>query len=390
MYRFVLLATLILGLTLNAWAVPTVSNVTAAQRLDGTKLVDVYYDLADSLGDWPYVTLKVSVDGGATYGITATAVTGDVKKNMTPGTGKHIVWDPTVDVPDMVGNNFKAQVNASTCTGYAGPMITIPAGSFLMGPRADEGLKPPGGQPQRSVQLSEFRIGKYEVTRAEYAKFIESGGYSTQSYWSTDGWEWKTSNSRTQPGSWASVQTWSPNPGQFIQTGRHPVVGVSYYEAEAYCNWATTLLPQGEPPYHLPTEAQWEKAARWDAATSTSRIYTWGDTTETSRLNCWDDTLYPASQTAPVGSYPSGVSPYGCLDMLGNAQEYVKDWYSETYWLTTPQGGWIDPSGPSAGTDRTSKGESWGEPLGANISCCLRPHASPSYAGDQSGFRLAR
>jgi formylglycine-generating enzyme required for sulfatase activity len=391
-----LIVTTLVLLASAAFADPTVSNVTASQRQDGTKLVDVSYDVAETLGDWPYITLKVSIDGGATYAINATAVTGDVMRNIEPGTGKHIVWDAKVDVPDMSGNNFRAQVVASTCTGYSGPMISIPAYAYVPGVLlyhqrgTDVGpCKSADNGPAQSLTMSAYKIGKYEVTRSEYSKFVEAGGYSTQSYWSTDGWAWKTANSRTQPQSWASQQNWGTPPGVFTQTGRHPVIGVTYYEAEAYCNWASTLLPAGESPYHLPSEAQWENAARGGYTTS-AIVYPWGDTPDPQKCNGHYDSAYPGSQTAPVGSYPSGASPYGCMDMAGNAMEWCKDWYSATYYADGPL---VDPPGPASGTTRILRGGHFmhaGPPDDCYLVTYSRLGGAPTAEGNEIGFRMAR
>lgn len=122
-------------------------------------------------------------------------------------------------------------------------------------------------------------------------------------------------------------------------------MGVSYYEAEAYCKWAGGRLP---------TEAEWEKAARWTG--SHPRVYPWGDVWDAEKCNNLDDSLYPVNQTAPVGSYPAGVSPFGLHDMAGNVYEWCKDWYGWDYYSEIPPGGWMDPLGPSIGNPRILRG----------------------------------
>lgn len=370
---------------------PTVSNVSASQRGDGSRLVDVYYDLAETLGDWPYVTLKISTDGGTTYSITPTSVTGDVNRNLAPGTGKHIVWDAKTDMPDVSGDNYKAQVSASTCIGYAGPMISIPAGECYIGWRSDESPQWPASLPRHKVSLTAYNIGKYEVTRAEYAKFIESGGYSTQSYWSADGWTWKTTNNRTQPDFWASQQTWGTPPGQFTQTGRHPVVGVSWYEAEAYCNWASQYLPAGETPYHLPTSAQWEKAARLRVETGYTYVWPWGDNAAVDGCNSDSDSTFAGAQTAPVGSYAPYGSWFDVQDAAGNVWEWCKDWYLDTYYEQHPPepAAWADPQGPDSGTTRIVRGGAWDSTLD-QARCAHRHHNDPATSFNSRGFRTAQ
>jgi formylglycine-generating enzyme required for sulfatase activity len=205
---------------------------------------------------------------------------------------------------------------------YPGEMIHIAAGAFLIGNTAsgdDAAEREPEELPQHSVHLPAYEIGKYEVTRGEYRAFIDAGGYSNSAYWSAEGWAWREANRRTQPEYWAAPQNWGT--GEFIQTDKHPVVGVSYYEAEAFCAWSGS---------HLPTQAQWEKAARWTG--SAANVYPWGNTWDREKCNNYMDKNpaggYGMYRTTPVGSYPDGASPSGCLDMAGNVREWCQDGYA--------------------------------------------------------------
>jgi len=267
-------------------------------------------------------------------------------------------------------------------------MIYIPAGSFLMGtPDSYASYHAEFEHPQHSVTLSGYWIGQHEVTRGEYRQFMNAGGYTNSAYWSTDGWSWK--GSRTQPSLyWADSQEWGS--GWFTQTDNHPVVGVSYYEAEAFCNWAGG---------HLPTEAQWEKAARWTG--THPNIYPWGDAWDVEKCNTFLDHQgagggYLKFQSAPVGSYPSDVSPYGCQDMAGNVFEWCKDWFAIGYYSQIPTGGWIDPQGPEwfdSSTWRVLRGGSWYTPdfgEGVSTRCASRFDWHPSFYSFDGGFRLAR
>jgi len=369
-------------LSSSAYAVPpVVSNVVAHQRTDGSKKVDIYYDLDDPDSPTLNVSVKVSSDGGATYAVPVTKLTGDVGANVPRSPGKHIVWESCgTDLPGAFGTNHKLCVTASDGV-YPGQMIYIPAGSFLMGNNGAEPYSYSNELPQHSVYLSGYWIGKYEVTRGEYAQFMAAGGYSDPTYWSSAGWNWKVTTSRTEPDYWAAVQDWGT--GSFTQTDNHPVVGVSYYEAEAFCNWAGG---------HLATEAQWEKAARWTG--SYPNVYPWGNTWDYERCNNYYDHNaagggYAKDQTAPVGSYPSGASPYGCQDMAGNAWEWCKDWYSSTYYSQSPAS---DPQGPTSGSYRALRGGSWYYYYYVDYydRCAFRYFNYPNSYWFNLGFRLAR
>ena len=259
---------------------------------------------------------------------------------------------------------------------YTGKMIWIPEGSFLMGNTGSEQYTFADELHQRSINLSGYFVGKYEVTRGDYRKFIEAGGYSNPAYWSSEGWKWK--HNRTQPQYWDAVQDWET--GNFTQTDSHPVSGISYYEAEAFCKWAGG---------HLPTEAQWEKAARWTG--SHPNIYPWGDVWDAEKCNNIDDDN-PAgggsgmNQTTPVGSYPDGASPYGCQDMAGNVWEWCMDWYSNKYYSQSPAN---DPQGPESGSYRVLRGGGWREG-GYGMRCTYRRGEGPYNGWVDLGFRVAR
>ncbi len=271
-----------------------------------------------------------------------------------------------------------------------------------MGNTGNEKFGVPEEFPQRMVDLPAYQIGKYEVTRGEFRRFMEAGGYNAPRYWSPEGWKWKESDTithsgmygdvssvkrsnpekpRAEPEHWAAEQEWigGDDHPRFIQTDQHPVVGVTYYEAEAYCKWAGGRLP---------TEAEWEKAARWDEKAQHARIWPWGDQWDPERSNNAEDHRFPGNQSAPVGSYPNGASPYGCMDMVGNAYEWVADW-ARSY-----------PGNPKP-FDFTNKyhfvrGGCWDDgPF--SVRCAARvwylpPFSSGTGQGDSDyiGFRIAR
>ncbi|MEI6914278.1 MAG: SUMF1/EgtB/PvdO family nonheme iron enzyme, partial [Armatimonadota bacterium] len=283
-------------------------------------------------------------------------------------------------------------------------MCYVPAGSFAMGNNGSEGYSKSTELPQHQVTLSAYWIGKYEITRGQFRKFIDAGGYGISQYWSTAGWTWK--GGRLRPDYWEPplADWWNAGTGYaFTQTEDHPVVGIYYHEAEAFCNWAGLRLP---------TEAQWEKAARWDANASTQptdlrpRVYPWGNTWDYDKCNnVYDHNPagggYVRYQTAPVGSYPYDPSPYGCRDMVGNASEWCKDRYGAGYYSTYPANSWpSDPQGPISGTTWVLRGANWSSLNQAQYNTYVAGLARSAYRGyadcagttysSRYGFRVAR
>ena len=159
-------------------------------------------------------------------------------------------------------------------------------------------------QPQFTCNLitQPYRISRYPVTVAQYRLFVEDGGYETQEYWTQAGWAWRRSEDISGPRSFGPIE----------QTPNHPQVGVSWYEAIAYCNWLSERL--GEP-VRLPTEAQWERAARH----VDGRFYPWGDEFGASRCNMSDTGV---GSTCTVGIFPEGDAECGAADMSGNVWEW--------------------------------------------------------------------
>jgi formylglycine-generating enzyme required for sulfatase activity len=190
-------------------------------------------------------------------------------------------------------------------------MLWVPAGEFRRGTVDANGWW--NARPVAQVYVDGFWIYETEVTVKQYREFCED-------------------TNRTMPHCpWG---TWKDD---------HPIVGMSWDDANAYAKWANASLP---------TEAQWEKAARG----TDGRTYPWGSTFDTSRLWCSITQIMDAGLTAPVGSFPSGKSPYGCLDMAGNAEEWCSDWYADYYYQTSPL---RNPTGPPTGTEHTTRGGSW-------------------------------
>jgi len=253
-------------------------------------------------------------------------------------------------------------------------MVLIPAGPFLMGsdPTKDADAHD-DEQPQRQVTLPDYLIGKYPVTVGQYRAFMEADGYRQRNYWTDDGWTWR--GRKTQPDNWRVKKLTGDD--------NLPVVGVSWYEADAYCRWLADVTGRG---YRLPTEAEWEKAARGEDG----RIYPWGNAYISGYANVDEtaDEVAPlwGELTTSVGQYsPVGDSPYGCADMAGNVWEWCADWFAGDYYRTAPAN---DPQGPHTGDARVERGGSWRDYLLYARAAC-RVDRNPSHRNDFMGFRVA-
>ena len=165
-------------------------------------------------------------------------------------------------------------------------MVTIPAGEFIMG--SDQGREEE--RPAHTVFVDTFEMDLFEVTNEDFAKFVAETGYITEAEKAADGATWRTRGEGKE---------------------RHPVVEISWNDAVAYCQWLGKRLP---------TEAEWEKAAKG----TEGLIYPWGDEWDPAKANTKESGL---RGTTVVGSFAEGVSPYGLFDMAGNVWEWTSDWY---------------------------------------------------------------
>ena len=214
-------------------------------------------------------------------------------------------------------------------------MVYVPAGPFLRGD-ADQ-----SDNPRRTVTLDAFWMYKTPVTVAQYRNFCQVTGRAMPT---APSWGWKKD---------------------------HPMVNVNWEEAAAYCGWAESQLP---------TEAQWEKAARGTDGWK----YPWGNDWDPGKLQCSKKDWGDAKSTAPVGSFPAGASPYGCLDMAGNVWEWCEDWYDVNYLKGAPT---TNPTGPATGERRVLRGGSWIYDNGPEVRCALRDSGDPAVRNDDLGFR---
>lgn len=218
-------------------------------------------------------------------------------------------------------------------------MVMIAPGSFSMGDNEES--------PQREVYLDGFYIDKFEVTVADYARFLEA----TRGVRAPEGWE--------QAGA---------------ADGALPVIGVDWHDAQAYCAWAGKRLL---------TEAEWERAARGAAG----RPYPWGgDEPSPVHANFAKSAARPyQGGLAPAGAASMGKTPEGVYDLAGNAAEWVADWYAEGF----ARGDVRNPKGPASGTAKVIRGGGWTDPA-PRLKSTRRMYASPDSRADDVGFRCAR
>lgn len=226
-------------------------------------------------------------------------------------------------------------------------LLYVPAGKFLMGSTDTDALAESNEKPQHTVTLDAYWIDQTDVTNAMYTKCVSAGKCrpprNTRNYGNSN-------------------------------YANHPVVYVSWIDALAYCSWAERRLP---------TEAEWEEAARG----TDGRIYPWGNNELSADfLNAFSLSDSDVSDTTEVGKYPNGKSVYGAYDMAGNVWQWVSDWYSDTYYQSSPSS---NPLGPDTGQYRVLRGGSWANSWNVARSA-FRSYLSPGYTENYIGFRCAR
>ncbi len=317
----VMFAAVLISGAMPGWAAdPVVSNLKALQR-EGTKLVDITYDLAADTATVK-VTLQISGDGGVTFAVPAVSVTGAVGPGVSTGAGKALTWDAGADWNGQYSPRVRFKVLADDIPSF----IEIPAGAFSMGDSFGEGSS--DERPVRQVTVSAFYMEKREVTKGE----------------------------------WDAVRAWAVGRGYTDlsagagKAANHPVQTVSWWDAIKWCNARSekeSLAPcyavGGGPMrvgttvptvnwtakgYRLPTEAEWEKAARGGLS---GKRFPWGDTSSHSRMN-YNSSYFGGFDVSPTQGYhpsydfgsepytsPAGsfaANAYGLQDMAGNVWEW--------------------------------------------------------------------
>ena len=371
---------------------PMVTNIRINQS-SPTSVIEITFDVDDPDGGLFEVKMIASKDNGQTYTVTPKSVTGDVNKYTIAGKGKSATWDVGKDLPGVdlkcitirlfavdgvqllpdTGTQSTSTIttkstSSTVTTTVSGTtkiekdvtkMVLIPAGEFEMG----SSIGDPDERPVHTVNVDAFYIGMYEVTNAQYKEFVDATGHESPVYW-------KYSNYN------------EPN---------QPVVGVTWEDANAYAKWAGKRLP---------TEAEWEKAARGGLI---GKKYAWGDSStppsgagnfadETAKkvfrkwdiISGYDDGF---SHPAPVGCFDS--NGYGIYDMMGNVWEWCADWYDSGYYSKSPKD---NPKGPAAGAEHVLRGGSWFSDKDY-LRVSNRYNYNPSYTMKCScniGFRCAK
>ncbi len=245
---------------------------------------------------------------------------------------------------------------AHTLTGQDGaPLVLIPAGAFPMG-------VPPGHRdggrdeyPNHEVFLDDFYIDTYEVTNGRYLEFIRATGHRKPQH--------------------------PKNPDRTLWQGGlmpetiadRPVINVDWYDAAAYCAWAGRRLP---------TEAEWEKAAKGTG----DRRFPWGNVEPTDKHLNFLQRWIGEKTLMPVGSYEAGKSPYGVYDVAGNVFEWTADWYDSSYYKKSPA---KNPTGPKTGSRKVLRGSGWQSET-PTVRIFTRFGSDPNNRDESTGFRCAR
>jgi formylglycine-generating enzyme required for sulfatase activity len=369
-----------------------VSNVRAAQR-PGTNLVDIDYDVTGTTKP-VVVGMQVSADDGTTFSVPATSLSGAVGAGITPGPNLRITWDAGTDWAGHFSTQGRFKITAEDPE-----FALIPAGSFEMGDALGDGDA--DELPVHTVQVSAFYMAKCEVTKAL----------------------------------WDNVRTWGLTHGYTdlsVGAGKastHPVHSITWYDMVKWCNARSEMegltpcyFTDAVPPalfktgttdidntmvnwtasgYRLPTEAEWEKAARGGLS---GKRFPWGDRINQSQANYYGDpssytyddgpagynligsTGGTSPATSPVGSF--AANGYGLYDMAGNVWEWCWDWHSGTYYATSPG---TDPRGDTSGSNRARRGGAWGR-IASYCRVAYRGDSNPgdiNIGGYLIGFRPA-
>jgi len=245
----------------------------------------------------------------------------------------------------------------------------VPSGPFTMGSADDSSSLFGKETPQHEVNLPAFRVSKYPVTNAQFAAFVKAGGYRERQYWTEAGWRQKGQREWIGPYDF----------GEPFNLPNHPVVGVTWYEAVAFCRWLTEQLRQcgelgADEEITLPSEPQWEKVARG----TDGRVYPWGDEADPERANYGGTGI---GTTSAVGCFPGGASPYGVEDLSGNVWEWCRTKWQGSY------DGYRDDDDLAGEVRRVLRGGSFLDEA-RRVRCAVRFRYNPNLRSGGRGFRV--
>ncbi|MBE0637832.1 MAG: formylglycine-generating enzyme family protein [Bacteroidales bacterium] len=356
--KHLIFTTLITCLCLQGFS-QQITNVTARQ--EGKKIV-VNYDISGaSSADEFEVALYCSTDGGSAFGSLVAGVSGDVGQKVKPGYSRSITWDVLADREKLQGSNIVFEVRAKKADSFGIEMVFVKGGTFTMGCTSEQSDCGSDEKPTHQVTVSDFYMGKYEVTQKQWREIM---GASTS----------------------------LSNPSRFSGCDDCPVESVSWNDIQEFIK---KLNQKTGKKYRLPTEAEWEYAARGGSAGSPTRYsgsnnidevaWYWENSGDKRLSGSWDSDKISKNncKTHPVGR--KKPNELGLYDMSGNVWEWCSDWYGSDYYKNSPQN---NPQGPASGSYRVLHGGSW------NISAqycrvAYRFSYEPDPRLSNNGFRLA-
>jgi sulfatase modifying factor 1 len=351
-----------------------ITNITASQS---GKNIELSYSLTGKEEIKAYeIKLYVSTDGGSTWQGPLIAVTGDVGKAQTAGTGKSITWDVLKEpgFTQLKGGNIQFKIKAFyNNAGNSGDieMVWVEGGSFMMGSNDGEEDE----KPVHEVNLKGFYMGKYEVTRGQFRKFVEATNYQTEAEKDGGAWIWSSEEQKWVKKEGLNWKKDAKGNDCYKNKENHPVIFVSYNDAIAYINW---LKSTTNKKFHLPTEAEWEYAAKGGNKNS---LYKYAGSDNIDEVAWYGN---DNDETHPIGTKKANT--LDIFDMTGNVWEWCSDWYDKNHYQYSMKN---NPEGLLTGDYRVLRGGSF-----SNSSLNCRPanryNNEPSDSYGLLGFRLAQ